>query len=427
MFIPIVIKPLVLTKQLFFILFFTFFARHTYAYSVLSHEALIDASWEHSLVPLLKNRFPTSTEEDIKNAKAYAYGGAVAPDMGYYPFGNALYTNLVHYVRSGDLVVSLLNKANTLNQYAFAIGFLCHYNADQYGHPIGVNRSVPLVYPKLGQKFGPVVTYAEDKVSHLKMEFSFDVLQTARGNYASQAYHDYIGFKVDTTVLSEAFQDTYGLNLQDLFGGRLSLAIGTFRFAVKNLIPFVTKAAWSSKKGEIRKTNPTSTGRSFTYRMHRKQYEQEFGNNYQKPGFFARVFAFLIPILPKIGPLKVFKFKPPTLQAENNFIKSFDTVLTHYTASVNKLNHQQIALADIDFDTGKPTKPGEYSLADQTYKDLLLKLDKDNFANTTKELRHTLTQFFSRATTLNVSTKDSTDINKALADLQKLSSGGKTN
>jgi hypothetical protein len=161
--------------------------------------------------------------------------------------------------------------------------------------------------------------------------------------------------------------------------------------------------------------------------MHRKQYEQEFGNNYQKPGFFARVFAFLIPILPKIGPLKVFKFKPPTLQAENNFIKSFDTVLTHYTASVNKLNHQQIALADIDFDTGKPTKPGEYSLADQTYKDLLLKLDKDNFASTTKELRHTLTQFFSNAPTLSVSAKDSTDINKALADLQKLSSGGKTN
>lgn len=115
------------------------------------------------------------------------------------------------------------------------------------------------------------------------------------------------------------------------------------------------------------------------------------------------------------------------MQAENNFIKSFDTVLTHYTASVNKLNHQQIALADIDFDTGKPTKPGEYSLADQTYKDLLLKLDKDNFASTTKELRYTLTQFFSNAPTLSVSAKDSTDINKALADLQKLSSGGKTN
>ena len=220
---------------------------------MLTHEAIIDAAWDKSILPLLKTRYPSATAEDLKNAHAYAYGGAVTPDMGYYPFGSALFTNLVHYVRSGDMVNALLKDANNINEYAFALGFLSHYNADNYGHPLATNRSVPLVYSRMRRKYGTVITYAQNKISHMRMEFGFDVLQTSKGNYASQAYHDFIGFKVDTSVLARAFLETYGLDINEVFGNHLPLAIEVFRFIVANIFPLITKSAWASKSSDILK------------------------------------------------------------------------------------------------------------------------------------------------------------------------------
>src|ERR1044071_2029144 len=154
------------------------------AYSVLTHEAIIDASWDRAIQPLLQKKFPDATDEALKDARAYAYGGAIIPDMGYYPFGSVLFTNLIHYVRSGDFIDTLFSEAEDLNEYAFAVGVLCHYNADSYGHALGVNVAVPLVYPDMKAKYGSVVTYAEDHLSHIRTEFGFDVVQTAHGNYA---------------------------------------------------------------------------------------------------------------------------------------------------------------------------------------------------------------------------------------------------
>src|SRR5471030_94158 len=216
------------------------------AYSVLTHEAIIDASWEKFIVPLLLKKYPGATPEQLKEAHAYAYGGAVTPDIGYYPFGSSLFTNLVHYVRSGDFVEALLSESQDINEYSFSLGMLCHYNADRYGHLLATNRSVPIIYPKMKSKFGDVVTYAENRVSHARTEFSFDVLQTARGNYASTAYHDFIGFKVSEPVLDKAFRKTYGLELKKIFGG-LSLAVETFRWSVQSLMPGITKVAWATK------------------------------------------------------------------------------------------------------------------------------------------------------------------------------------
>jgi hypothetical protein len=150
------------SHKYFLVFFFCLLPFTVPAYGVLTHEAIVDASWDHSIVPLLKEKFPGATDSALQEAHAYAYGGAVSPDMGFYPFGSKLFTNLVHYVRSGDMVDALLRDANTLNQYAFALGFLSHYVADNYGHPLATNRSVPLVYPKLEKKYGHVITYAED-------------------------------------------------------------------------------------------------------------------------------------------------------------------------------------------------------------------------------------------------------------------------
>ena len=96
-------------------------ARGSYAYSVLTHEEIVDLVWTDEIRPLLLQRFPGLTEEQITEAHGYAYGGAVIQDLGYYPFGSTQFSELVHYVRSGDFVRELLLESQDANEYAFAL------------------------------------------------------------------------------------------------------------------------------------------------------------------------------------------------------------------------------------------------------------------------------------------------------------------
>src|SRR5947209_16870777 len=166
-----------------------------HAYAVLSHEAIIDAAWEMHIKPLLLKKFPQATEEDLSRAQAYAYGGAIIQDMGYYPYGSPFFSDLTHYVRSGDFVRALLHDAQDLTEYAFALGALAHYAADNDGHRIGTNRAVPVLYPGLGKKHGDFVTYEDDPLAHVKTEFGFDVLEVAKERYAPDSYRAFIGFQ----------------------------------------------------------------------------------------------------------------------------------------------------------------------------------------------------------------------------------------
>src|SRR6185312_6884563 len=235
-------------------------------------------------------------------------------------FGSAYFTNLAHYVRSGDFVQNLISESENLDEYAFALGSLCHYMADKYGHSLATNRTVPIVYPDMKKKFGPVVTYEEDHISHSRVEIAFDVLQTARGNYANQGYHDFIGFEVAKPVLERAFLKTYGQDINTVFGD-LDLAISTYRWSVKSLMPTVTRAAWRMRKDEILKANPSANAHSFHYKMKRKAYIKEFGSSRTKGNIGERFVAFLIRILPKVGPLKALTFKDPGPKGEETFIR----------------------------------------------------------------------------------------------------------
>jgi hypothetical protein len=393
------------------------------AYSVFSHEAVIDASWEKSILPLLKQKYPAATDADIKIARSYAYGGSLIADMGYFPFGNPYFTNLVHYVRSGDFVENLLSESQNLNEYAFAIGALSHYMTDKYGHSLGTNLAVPIVYPKIGEKFGRVVTYDEDNTSHKRMEFGFDVLQIARGNYLPQSYHDYIGFNVARPVLERAFIKTYGEDINKVFGN-LTLTISTFRWSVTSLFPSLTRTAWQMKKADIKAAHPGITARKFHYRIRRKEYYQEFGREREKPKFKERIYAFIIQILPKIGPLRSLRFKAPGPEAEKLFLKSFDTCVAHYGVALNTLrsgNH--IKLADVDFDTGNITAPGEYGLADQTYSFLVIKLQEEKFNALTSPLKENILTFYNKADTsakANENKKDKIDWKKTYVALQQI-------
>ena len=314
--------------------------------------------------------------------------------MGYYPFSSPLFTDLVHYVRSGDMVNALLKDANNVNEYAFALGFLSHYNADNYGHPLATNKSVTIVYPKLRKKYGKVITYADDKISHMRMEFGFDVLQTSKGNYASQTYHNFIGFKVDTSVLARAFLETYGLDINQVFNNNLPMAIEIFRFMVANIFPLITKSAWSFKSSEIIKKDETVTSKRFRYKMSLREYNKEFGTGYKHPGFFPSLLSLVIQVLPKVGPTRALKFKTPTPQAEIYFDQSFDTIMLHFAANLRQLNQPNIILKDKDFDTGKPTESCEYSLADKTYNSWVLNLENDNFKNMTPSIKQNILGFY---------------------------------
>ncbi|MFI5162160.1 MAG: zinc dependent phospholipase C family protein [Sphingobacteriales bacterium] len=393
------------------------------AYSVYAHLAIVDASWEKSILPLLKRKYPNATDADIKIARSYAYGGSLIADMGYFPFGNPYFTNLVHYVRSGDFVGNLLSESQNLNEYAFSIGALSHYMTDKYGHSLGTNLAVPIMYPEIGKKFGHVVTYDEDNTSHKRVEFAFDVLQTARGNYLPESYHDFIGFNVAKPVLERAFMKTYGEDINKVFGN-INRTISTFRWSVTSLLPSLTRAAWQIKKADIQKANPTARERTFHYRIKRKEYYKEFGHDREKPKFKERVYALIIKILPKIGPLKSFRFKAPGPEGEKYFIRSFDTTVVHYGMALNNLRQgNHVELANIDFDTGKITAPGEYGLADQTYSLLVIKLQDEKFTDLTLPLKQNIQNFYNKADTTtksNKNKKDKIDWQKTYLALQQL-------
>src|ERR1700674_2938032 len=217
------------------VLFVASFSSMDSAYSVLTHEQVVDLMWKDQLQPMLLKRFPNATEEELRKAHAFAYGGSVIQDMGYYPFGSKFFSDLVHYVRSGDFVEALLRDASDLNEYAFALGALSHYAADNSGHPT-INRVVAQEFPKLRMKYGDNVTYEDNPKQHIRTEFGFDMVQVAKNRYTSDAYHDMIGFEVAKPVLERAFQETYGVKLEDVFGS-VDLAIGCYRRSVSIMIP----------------------------------------------------------------------------------------------------------------------------------------------------------------------------------------------
>ncbi len=433
-------------------------ARPAAAYSVLSHEEVVDMAWLTTIVPMLKARFPNMTDADIVTAHSYAYGGSVIQDIGYYPFGNPYYSDLLHYVRTGDFVSSLIRESKDPNEYAFALGALAHYCGDVYGHP-AVNVATANEFPKDRKLFGHIVTYDNDKVAHLRTEFGFDVIQVAHGRYSQQNYRDFIGFQVSKTLLENAFQETYGVPMNSVMTHE-DLAIATYRKAVSSIIPNMTAVAAKHYKKEIQAENPGYEKKKFIYRLHNTEFEKTYGKGYIHPGFGTRFLGFIVEHLPKIGPLKALKLSLPDADTQAIYLKSINTTVDNYKLSLAKVIPPQASvpgvptpalpmkpaqpldpaavkaaasgqakppspetatnsqpataaplpvtvaapkpdatlasapdllagvqkapdLAEIDLDTGKPSRLGEYRLADLTYARLLDDLLRKNKDKTT--------------------------------------------
>lgn len=387
-------------------------------YSVLTHEEIVDLLWADQIKPLLLQKYPGTTEEQLRVAHGYAYGGCVIQDMGYYPFGNRFFSDLVHYVRSGDFVQALLSESTDVNEYAFALGALAHYTSDITGHP-SVNAAVAQRFPKLKAKYGPQVTFAQDKKAHIQTEFGFDVVQVANHRYTSDAYHDFIGFQVSKPLLERAFLKTYGIEMKDVFGS-LDLSIGTYRRSISSIIPEMTRVALLLKKDELVKEDPTFSKKKFLFNLKRADYEREWGKDYKKPGAGAQVLAFFFRLLPKVGPFKAVGFKMPSPETETLYLKSVNSTVEQYGIYLRDLKAGTLSLGNKDFDTGKPTVAGEYALTDEAYAKLLDKLAERGFANTPPELRENILVFYSTTNVPVFAKKNPGEWNKVLRNIALL-------
>jgi hypothetical protein len=387
-------------------------------YSVLTHEQVVDLMWNDQIQPLLLKRFPASTEDELVKAHAYAYGGSLIQDMGYYPFGSHFFSDLVHYVRTGDFVEALLHDSSDVNEYAFALGALSHYAADNSGHPT-INKVVALEFPKLQKKYGNVVTYADDPKAHIRTEFGFDMVQVAKNRYTSDRYHDMIGFEVSKPLLEKAFQETYGLKLEDVFGS-VDMAIGSYRRSISRVIPEMTRVALLSRDDVIVKDTANLDKKKFLYNLSRSNYEHEWGTVYRKPGLGSRILAFFLKIMPKVGPFKAVSFKIPTQQTEDMYIKSVNATVTDYTTLLQQAKGGKIDLRNLDFDTGRETRPGEYQLTDKTYATLVDKLASKTSEPIDPALRKDLLHFYSDPNAPDATRKNKKAWRKLQAQLEKL-------
>ena len=362
------------------------------AYSVLTHEQIVDLVWLDRIQPMVKEKYPGLTDEQLKEAHGYAYGGSLMQDMGYYPFGNKFLSDLTHYVRTGDFVICLLQEANTADEYAFALGALAHYASDISGHPM-VNRAVAMEFPDLHKKFGNEVTYEDSPKAHIRVEFGFDVTQVAKNQYTSDRYHDFIGFGIAEGLLERVFPKVYGIDFADVVRDE-DLAIGTFRRSVSTVIPAMTRVALLARPKELVADTPNAAKRKYRYYLSRTNYEREWGSEYRRPGFGTRVLAFFLQLVPKKGPFSGLSFKIPSQKAEDQFVQSIDNAVESYQKLLADQRKGTLKLANKDCDTGRDTRPGEYALADKTYSHLLSNLADSGFQQTSVELRKNILAFY---------------------------------
>ena len=367
------------------------------AYSVLTHEELIDLAWNGSIRPLLLAKFPKLTETQLLEAHAYAYGGCAIQDMGYYPFGKRFFSDLTHYVRTGDFVAWMLTNARTPNEYAFAIGALSHYLGDTIGHSRAINPATAVEFPKLRKEFGPSVTYDESPHGHIRTEFAFDVGELVHEDFAPPAYLRFIGFKVPRKFLEEAFLHTYGFDVHEVTGPAHP-ALRSYRTSVRSFIPAFAEAEIVLHRHQFPAHSNSEAYQTFTERVARTNYDRHWKHAYRGPGVKAHLLAILIFIVPKIGAISDLAIKIPNAETQEWYLSS----VNHTSDEFHRILHQlaqdgsdPVKLANIDLDTGDHVRRGDYLLADQTYAHLLARLTSRPDRPIPADVRQNILEYYS--------------------------------
>ncbi len=164
-----------------------------------------------------------------------------------------------------------------------------------------------------------------------------------------------------------------------------------------SIFPAITQSAWLIHKNELGKQRPSAIDRNFRNHMYRLNYYQDSGAKHRAPGFFLHMFSWFIRVVPKIGPLRSLKIKAPGTAADSMFLKSFETVRTHFNSSLPAMHASLLPLVNKNLDDGEDSHVTEYNLTDQTYAALLLKLKKTHFKNMNRALQENILEFFSDA------------------------------
>ncbi|MDE3202313.1 MAG: zinc dependent phospholipase C family protein [Acidobacteriota bacterium] len=373
------------------------------AYSLLTHEQLVNLVWKDSVVPFLLSRYPNLTAAQIDEARAYAYGGCVIQDIGYYPFGDRNFSNLTHYVRSGDFVLNLFRNAHDANELAFAIGALSHYVGDSVGHSMATNRAVPVEFPHLEEKFGSVVNYAEGPHQHVQTEFAFDIYEIAHHRMAPVHFYRHVGLKVPLKQLALAYYQTYGLTVN--FARKRSIInVRAYRFAVHGFIPRIAYAITLLHRRHEPEEPQTKDLATLDKQIAELATENNWAHYRRHAGIGTYMLAGFLWILPKVGPLKLVAVKGPTTATEGDYLHSVEIstrvlqrtlagftpnsasamaranrVLAQLAPSNVATNRNMLLLSrdrlhplpNRDLDTGRVVQPGGYPLTDATYAGLL--------------------------------------------------------
>lgn len=342
-------------------------------YSVQTHEQLIDLTWSRSIAPLLQSRYPKITKQQLQEAHAYAYGGAAIQDLGYYPFGKAFFSDLTHYVRSGDFILSLIRDSHNPDELAFAVGAMSHYVADSIGHPQAVNPSVGLEFPNLAERYGPIVTYEEDERAHVRTEFAFDVNELVKNRFAPPRYLKYVGLEVPEPLLRRAFLETYGLDMKHSLGYKRPVIRG-YRFSVRSFLPQIAAAEAVLHKNSM----PLDTAGKPFDQLRAELAHADFENGWSQyprgPSLRSRLLAAFIFAVPKVGPLSDLAIRGPNQDTEERYVESLNNAISSIRSILKHFSSVQTSLPNLDLDTGIRTQPGAYRLTDQTYASLIHRL-----------------------------------------------------
>jgi hypothetical protein len=360
-------------------------ARTCAGYSVQTHEQMIDPTWRASIAPFLRARFPAITPGELREAHAYAYGGAAIQDLGYYPFGNKYFSNLAHYVRSGDFVRAMLEDARTPEELAFAVGALSHYVGDSIGHSMAVNPSVAIEFPKLGKKYGPKVTYEEGEHQHVRTEFAFDVNEISKGRFAPSAYLKSVGLSISEDLMARAFYDTYGLNLYGVLGKRGRAMVDGYRFSVRRFLPRIAYAEAVLHRSRFPEDEPGPAIQELTAELKQADFENGWDKFRKHAGVGTYTLAGVIVILPKVGVLSDLAIRGPAVDTEEKYVESVLAATQRLRDDLRKLGtvedvrgtEAEELLPNRDLDTGAKVRPGGYRLTDETYARLLGEVVKE--------------------------------------------------
>jgi len=379
------------------VLFFTimFLGVQSGAYSVLTHEELIDLAWNDSIRPLLLAKFPSATNEQLIEAHAYAYGGSAIQDMGYYPFGKRFFSNLTHYVRAGDFVTWLLRNAHTMNEYAFAIGALSHYLGDTIGHSQAINPATAVEFPKLKRKYGDKVTYGESPHGHIRTEFAFDVEEMKNTEFAPPAYLRRIGFEVPRHFLEQAFLATYGFDIHEIVGSARP-TLRSYRTSVRSFIPSFAEAEIVLHGHQFPPHPDNEAYRTFADRIAKTNYERHWKHTFKGPGVGAHFLAILVFLVPKVGGASDLAIKIPNLQTQDEYLRSLNHAVDVFRQILDKARNgdDPSSIANLDLDTGDPARLGTYPLADQTYAQLLRRVTETPNQAVSADLRQHLLNYY---------------------------------